>query len=191
LAREASQHGRTLALRSYLPRGQRDAPLCGKLGKSERNVAESVRARLRKHARDIKQDFNLVLTRYAIERLLYRVSISTHADKFLLKGALLFDLWFDIPHRPTRDIDVLVFGASELPHLENIFKDMCAHKVDDGVIFLPDSVHATAIRADAHHTGARVVLLGIIDSAQCHCRLILGLVMQLHQGQCVLSILSC
>jgi hypothetical protein len=74
---------------------------------NERNVAASVRARLLNRARETKQDFNLVLTRYAIERLLYRISISNHADQFLLKGALLFDLWFDIPHRPTRDADFL------------------------------------------------------------------------------------
>ena len=72
----------------------------------ERNIAASVRARLLNRARETKQDFNLVLTRYAIERLLYRVSLSTHANNLLLKGALLFDLWFDIPHRPTRDIDL-------------------------------------------------------------------------------------
>ena len=67
---------------------------------NERKVAASVRARLLNRARETKLDFNLVLTRYAIERLLYRISISQHADQFLLKGALLFDLWFDIPHRP-------------------------------------------------------------------------------------------
>ncbi|WP_238527678.1 nucleotidyl transferase AbiEii/AbiGii toxin family protein [Pseudoxanthomonas spadix] len=55
---------------------------------------------------------------YAIERLLYRINISKNADQFLLKGALLFDLWFDIPHRPTRDADFLGFGSAELPHIE-------------------------------------------------------------------------
>ncbi|MCG5535815.1 nucleotidyl transferase AbiEii/AbiGii toxin family protein [Ectothiorhodospira mobilis] len=66
---------------------------------NQRNMAASVRARLLKRARETRQDFNLILTRYALERLLYRLSISPHADQFLLKGALLFDLWFDIPHR--------------------------------------------------------------------------------------------
>ena len=92
---------------------------------NERNVAASVRARLLNRARETQQDFSLVLTRYAIERLLYRISISNHADQFLLKGALLFELWFDIPHRPTRDADFLGFGSAELPHIESIFKDLC------------------------------------------------------------------
>ena len=66
---------------------------------SGRNVAASVRVKLLNKARSHKLDFSLILTRYALERLLYRLSISEHADYFLLKGALLFDLWFDMPLR--------------------------------------------------------------------------------------------
>ncbi|WP_338057807.1 nucleotidyl transferase AbiEii/AbiGii toxin family protein [Teredinibacter turnerae] len=77
-----------------------------------RNVASSVRARLLNHARETKQDFNLVLTRFCLERLLYRISISKYVNHFYLKGALLFDLWFDVPRRPTRDVDFLGFGPS-------------------------------------------------------------------------------
>ncbi len=82
------------------------------------NIAASVRARLLNRARETRQDFNLVLTRYALERLLYRLSVTPHTGLFVLKGALLFDLWFDIPNRPTRDADFLGFGRAELPHLE-------------------------------------------------------------------------
>ena len=70
---------------------------------SARNISASVRDRLLNKARSGKLDFNLLLTRYALERMLYRLSISKQRDQFLLKGALLFDLWFDIPHRPTHD----------------------------------------------------------------------------------------
>ena len=88
-------------------------------------LVQSVQTRLVRHARDNGVDPDVVLTRYAIERLLFRISVSNHADQFLLKGALLFDLWFDIPHRPTRDADFLGFGSAELPHIESIFKDIC------------------------------------------------------------------
>lgn len=133
---------------------------------NERNVAASVRARLLNRARETKQDFNLVLTRYAIERLLYRISISKHADQFLLKGALLFDLWFDIPHRPTRDADFLGFGSAELPHVESIFKDICTIETPDGVAFQAYTVRAAEIRKDANYAGVRVTLLGLIDGAR-------------------------
>ena len=141
---------------------------------SERNVAASVRGRLLDRARETNKDFNLVLTRYAIERLLYRISISTHSDNFLLKGALLFDLWFEIPHRPTRDIDFLGFGSTELPDIENVFKDICTHEVDDGVIFFADSVRVTEIRTDANYSGARVMLLSMIDKARCQIQIDIG-----------------
>ena len=72
-------------------------------GKS--NFAASIRARLLAVAKAEKVEFELMLTRFALERFLYRLSISAHRERFLLKGALLFDLWFDEPHRPTRDAD--------------------------------------------------------------------------------------
>ena len=128
---------------------------------NQRNTAVSVRARLLTRARETRQDFNLVLTRYALERLLYRLSISPYADQFLLKGALLFDLWFDIPHRPTRDADFLGFGSAELPHLEAVFKDVCAMETDDGVTVRPDTVQAAEIRKEANYAGVRVTLLGL------------------------------
>lgn len=85
------------------------------------NRGASVRARLLNRAKADRIDFNLILTRYSLERLLYRLSISPWSDQFLLKGALLFDLWFDQPHRPTRDIDLLGFGPSEIDDLIEVF----------------------------------------------------------------------
>mgnify|MGYP001600387143 CR=1 FL=1 len=77
------------------------------------NVAASVRARLLNVAKAQGVDFNQVLVRFALERILYRLTQSPHADRFLLKGALLFTLWYDMPHRATRDADLLGFGASD------------------------------------------------------------------------------
>lgn len=141
---------------------------------TEKNIAASVRARLLNRARELRQDFNLTLTRYAIERLLYRISVSPHADQFLLKGALLFDLWFDIPHRPTRDADFLGFGSAERPRIESIFKAICTIEASDGVTFQADSVRATEIRKDANYTGVRVMLLGVIDGARCPIQIDIG-----------------
>lgn len=139
-----------------------------------RNVGASVRARLLARARETRQDFSLVLTRYAIERLLYRIGVSSHADHFLLKGALLFDLWFDVPHRPTRDIDLLGFGSGELSLMESTFKEISAIAEDDGVTFDPDTVRATEIRKDANYAGVRVGLLGSIDGARCQIQVDIG-----------------
>ena len=79
------------------------------------NRAASIRARLKQHPETSKQDFNLTLTRYGLERLLYRLSVSEHTPNFLLKGALLFRLWFDMEQHPTRDADFLGFGDAITP----------------------------------------------------------------------------
>ena len=78
-----------------------------------RNLAASIRARLKQQADATQQDFNLTLTRYGLERLLYRLSTSPHAQRYVLKGSLLFCVWYDQPHRPTRDADLLGFGPSD------------------------------------------------------------------------------
>jgi hypothetical protein len=76
------------------------------------NLSASVHARLLTRARASGEDFNLLLTRFGLERFLYRLSVSRHADNFLLKGALLFALWYDQPHRSTRDADLLGCGQT-------------------------------------------------------------------------------
>lgn len=141
---------------------------------NQKNLAASVRSRLLNKARADQQDFNLLLTRYALERILYRLSISAQRDQFLLKGALLFDLWFDVPHRPTHDADFLGFGSAEIPHVQAIFQDICRITAEDGIEFQADSVRAVEIRKDANYAGVRVSLLGILDSARCPVQIDIG-----------------
>jgi predicted nucleotidyltransferase component of viral defense system len=78
-----------------------------------RNIGASVRARLLDIARERNQVFDLVLTRYALERLLYRLSTTRYRERFVLKGAMLMTTWFDAPFRPTRDLDLLAYGDSD------------------------------------------------------------------------------
>lgn len=108
-----------------------------------------------------------MLTRYALERLLYRLSVSAWSKEFLLKGALLFDLWFDQPQRPTRDIDLLGFGPAGLYHLTTVFQEICGQACDDGMAYDQASVRATEIRKDANYEGVRVTLPGTLDGARC------------------------
>lgn len=138
------------------------------------NRAASVRARLLNRARADRTDFNLILTRYSLERLLYRLSVSPWADQFLLKGVLLFDLWFDQPHRPTRDIVLLGFGSSELDDLIEVFQQVCVQPSDDGMVFDRGSVQAARIRKEANYEGVRVTLLGTLDGARCSVQIDVG-----------------
>ena len=141
---------------------------------SRKNMAASVRARLLKIAKETQQDFNLLVTRYCIERLMYRLSISEYADSFLLKGALLFDLWFDIPHRPTRDADFLGLGSSEITTIKNTFKEICDIHFEDGVTFKSETVVVKDIRKEANYSGLRVTFLAMIENMKCSIQVDIG-----------------
>lgn len=139
-----------------------------------KNLAASVRARLLNLAKAEGSDFNGVLVRYALERLLYRMSRSAHAENFLLKGALLFTLWYDMPHRPTRDVDLLGFGAHDLTSIERIFREIIALEAGDGIVFDPATVRVQEIRKDAGYAGARVVFVAELDRARCKVQVDIG-----------------
>ncbi|HBO7167252.1 nucleotidyl transferase AbiEii/AbiGii toxin family protein [Pseudomonas aeruginosa] len=142
--------------------------------KTGRNIAASVRARLLNKARAERLDFNLLITRYALERVLYRLSISEQGGQFLLKGALLFDIWFDVPHRPTHDADLLGFGSTEIPHLENLFREVSQIAVEDGIAFQADTVRAADIRKEANYAGVRVTMTGLLAGARCPVQIDIG-----------------
>ena len=133
---------------------------------SQRNVAASIRARLKQHADARQQDFNLTLTHYGLERLLYRLSVSQHAHRYLLKGALLFSLWYDQPHRPTRDADLLGFGPDDVESAVAVFREIGSIEVDDGLVFDVTSVKGSVIRKEAGYSGVRVDLLAALDGAR-------------------------
>jgi predicted nucleotidyltransferase component of viral defense system len=139
-----------------------------------KDLAASVRARLLNIAKAEGSNFNQVLVRYALERFLYRLSQSPHADRFLLKGALLFTLWYDMPHRSTRDADLLGFGPSDIQSIGQTFRDIASIMVDDGITFDPESVSAEVIRKDAGYAGARVVITGELAKARCKTRIDIG-----------------
>ena len=132
-----------------------------------KNIGASVRARINNKAKADNVNTQFLLTRYALERMLYRLAVSEHRDSFLLKGALLFDLWYDVPLRPTRDIDLLGFGIAEIPHLIKVFEDLCAIEFEDGIKFDAASINAEEIRKDANYSGTRLIVVGIIDGAKC------------------------
>jgi hypothetical protein len=131
-----------------------------------RNLAASIRARLKQRADATKQDFNLTLTHYGLERLLYRLSVSPHATNYLLKGALLFSLWYDQPHRPTRDADLLGFGPDDIDSAVSAFREICQIAVEDGIAFDPASVKGAVIRKEAGYGGVRIDMQARLDGAR-------------------------
>jgi hypothetical protein len=96
------------------------------------------------------------------------LSSSPHADRFVLKGAMLVSIWGGGRYRVTRDVDLLKFGSSEVDHIETLFREVCEAPVDvaDGLTFDPDSVRAQAIREPNEYDGVRVKMTAFLDRAQ-------------------------
>ncbi len=125
--------------------------------KKPRNVGASVRARLQALAAKKGQVFDILLTRYALERFLYRLSRSEYAGRFVLKGAMLMTTWFDEPHRPTRDLDLLGFGDSAADPMLAVFRSICAMPVeDDGIQFDIEGLRVEQIREELAYGGLRL-----------------------------------
>jgi hypothetical protein len=98
------------------------------------------------------------LTRYGLERFLYRLSVSGHRDSFVLEGALLLQLWTAETYRPTRDLDLLGPGISDISYRQ-IFSEVCLQKLgDDGLMFLPDAICVERIRDDEAYEGVWVLV---------------------------------
>ena len=143
--------------------------------KVPKDVGASVRARLLRLARDRGEDFQLVLTRYANERLLYRLASSPHASRFVLKGAALFTLWTGKAHRATRDLDLLGFGDPSEAHIRGVFADVLAVDAgDDGVQFDTGSLEVGPIREEQEYGGVRVLVIARIAAAKVRLQVDVG-----------------
>jgi predicted nucleotidyltransferase component of viral defense system len=131
-----------------------------------RNVAASVRRRLLNHSTAIKADPNLVLIWYGLERLLYRLSLSVHRDRFVLKGAMLFRLWGGSDFRSTKDLDLLGFLHDEAEVVRETFVSICEQVVeDDGMVFDASTVRVAEIRDGQEYGGFRVLLTAKLGTA--------------------------
>ncbi|HEU0138642.1 MAG TPA: nucleotidyl transferase AbiEii/AbiGii toxin family protein [Bryobacteraceae bacterium] len=125
-----------------------------------RNLAASIRQKLLNTATKQREDFGLVLTRYGLERLLYRLSQSRYCDQFVLKGAMLFQIWTNTLHRPTRDLDLLGYGNPSPERCLAVFRELCGLVVpDDGLDFPAEAISVEKIKEDQEYEGIRVRLL--------------------------------
>ena len=138
-------------------------------------LVRSVHVRLIQHAKALGVDPNLVLARYATERLLYRISVSSHGERFVLKGGLLLLVWLGEAIRPTRDVDLLGYGDLRADALAATFREVCAVDVEpDGLTFDASSIRVVAIRAEDPYGGQRVTLTAYLGSARLRIQVDVG-----------------
>jgi predicted nucleotidyltransferase component of viral defense system len=131
------------------------------------NVAASAHHRLLARAHASGADPNDIFLRYALERFLFRLAISPHRSSFMLKGATLFAVWEEDPHRATRDIDLLGFGEDSAERLRDVFADVSRVAApDDGMVYDPGSVAVSDIREGQVYLGKRIRLAARLGTAR-------------------------
>lgn len=128
--------------------------------------AASVRARLARLAREENVELQLLLAEFAVERLLYRLGRSQHADRYVLKGAMLFRLWSPDRGRATWDLDLLGHGPDGVADVAAAVREICTVPADDGIELDPESVRAEEIRPEEKYGGVRVRLVARLAGAR-------------------------
>jgi len=135
--------------------------------KDIKNIEASVRAQLQNKAKEMNRPFSEVLQYYGMERFLYRFSQSKYADKFILKGALMFTVWHVPERRTTLDIDFAANYDNQVEAVERVIKDICKTSVTpDGLIFDVATVKGRKIKEDADYEGVRVKFRGFLERAR-------------------------
>ena len=132
---------------------------------NSKNIPASVKAQLLNIARSKNEIFTNLLIRYAMERFLYRLSISEYAEQYILKGAALYNYWHGEPHRPTLDADFSLENIISLEEAEKMVKQLCGINFEDGMLYLEDTISAEDIREDNEYQGIRVRFRAKLDSA--------------------------
>ncbi len=140
-----------------------------------KNVAASVRQRLLNEARATGRPFNELLQYFAMQHFLYRLSRSQHAERFVLKGALMLATWEVSLTRPTKDIDLLGQVANDIERLVAIVKEVCRQDVErDGLDFDPASIAGERIAEEAEYEGVPVRFQGNLDTARVSMQIDVG-----------------
>lgn len=136
------------------------------MSKDIRNIAASVRQKLKNKAAQDKRPFAELLQYYAMERFLYRLTQSEYAERFILKGALMLRAWKSPEIRPTMDIDMLGITSNEVDSICTQIADVIAIDIDDGLLFDPATIKGEIIKEDADYEGVRVRFIGRFDNAR-------------------------
>lgn len=140
-----------------------------------KNIPASILARLRNQTEELNRPFAEVLQYYAMERFLYRLSKTKYADKFILKGGLLFYVWNLPLRRPTRDIDFRGYVSGNRSTLLKIINEVIeVFAPEDGLVFDSQSVSVEETQIDADYLGIRVKLIALLERTRIPVQIDIG-----------------
>ncbi|MDN3507401.1 MAG: nucleotidyl transferase AbiEii/AbiGii toxin family protein [Simkaniaceae bacterium] len=143
---------------------------------SLKNVAASVKDRLLNRSRNSDLSLLELMKYYAMERFLYRLSISQYNDQFVLKGALLFTVWEIADSRTTLDIDASAKAENSLENITMIAEELCkiAPEIDDGIVFLSETLRVQVMQLKREYTGFRLNFTAKIGTAHVPMQIDIG-----------------
>jgi len=144
--------------------------------KGTRNIAASIRQKLKNKAAQDKRPFAELLQYYAMERFLYRLTLSEHANQFILKGALMLRAWQSPEFRPTMDIDMLGKTSNEIDSICAQVTDIISVDINDGLAFDPETIKGERIKEDADYEGVRVRFIGTLENARVNMQIDVGII---------------
>lgn len=151
--------------------------------KSLVDIAASVRQRLLNKARAEQRPFNELLQYYAMERFLYRLSCSRHAESFILKGALMLRAWRAPLYRPTMDIDLLGRTSNDVEQMRILMQEvMSVATPPDGLVFEVSTIETELIAEDADYEGIRLCFLARLGTARVTMQIDIGFSDQVYPG---------
>jgi predicted nucleotidyltransferase component of viral defense system len=143
--------------------------------KSPKNIAASVHQRIINLARAQNSDANLLFTRYGLERFLYRLGRSPHADSFVLKGAMLFFVWTGTASRPTRDLDLLALISPDVEEIRRVFQNICLTTVeDDALEFQTTAMEIEPTQGLRRFGGFRITIPALLSKVRLQVQVDLG-----------------
>ena len=143
--------------------------------KEKKNLSESILQRLKNQAKATHRRTDELLRYYAMERFLYRLSISKHCSNFFLKGGLMLKAWAISDHRPTLDIDLLGKTNNDFNNLKTIIKDICLQEaINDGITYETSTIDLSEIQVDGEYQGVRILFKAKLDSAKIPMQLDIG-----------------
>ncbi len=148
-----------------------------------KNLPISIKARLKNMSEDLKMPTDKILSYYAMERFLHRLSETKYNDRLVLKGALMFTVWDIKNRRVTMDIDFLSYLSNKQGVIEKVVKEIClAPVIDDGIVFDVSTMSSKKIKEGAEYEGVRTKFKAYLGKTRIQMQLDFGFGDKIYPG---------
>lgn len=130
--------------------------------------AASIKSRLKNLSIKEKSTMQNELVTYALERTIYRMSISKYADNFTLKGGIFLYALFNRQYpRATMDIDFLANKIANDSHImKEVFTEIFSIQCDDALLFDLSSLKVENITEFKEYHGVKISIFAFLEKTR-------------------------